>query len=499
MALFGGKKRSDQLEAENEYLREALERAGALDGVTLAWEAAALEARIQQAHAELDRVNAEADGARKEIVEIREIALLQEAGIYAYRHPLADAVAYQSALEEVKKLTRKWTSSGQAVTATTAWSVNGSEKAGMAMVRDFSKLMLRAYNSEADNAVRSLKPFALASAKDRLDKVRETIARLGKTMSIQVASGYHDVRIYELELTADYLVRKEAEKEALRAERELQREEEKAQKEIQAERTRLAKEQAHYRNALEKLTANGDTAGAAEMQGKLNEIDEAITGIDYRVANTRAGFVYIISNIGAFGEGIVKIGMTRRLEPMDRIRELGDASVPFRFDVHALIFSKDAVDLESRLHAEFAPVQVNQVNTQREFFYVTPAQVLTALERFGGESLLEYTEMPEAVEWHGSGGADRRRALTLSMTEESPRDIRLDDLVSLAGAGVAQDFASAVVDIDVAPGNEASVPASVDAPVSVEPQVAAGWFTDPHGKAALRYWDGTAWTENVSG
>ena len=107
--------------------------------------------------------------------------------------------------------------------------------------------------------------------------------------------------------------------------------------------------------------------------------------------------------------------------------------------------------------------------------------------------------MPEAVEWYGSGGADRRRALTLSMAEESPRDNRLDGLVTLAGAGVAQEFALDVVDTDVASAGENSKPVSSDPPESGQPQVAAGWYPDPHGKAALRYWDGTVWTENVSG
>ncbi|MFD0571553.1 GIY-YIG nuclease family protein [Kitasatospora gansuensis] len=113
----------------------------------------------------------------------------------------------------------------------------------------------------------------------------------------------------------------------------------------------------------------------------------------------------MISNIGAFGEHMVKIGMTRRLEPMDRVNELGDASVPFRFDVHALIFSADAVGLERRLHQEFDASRVNRINLRREFFYVTPAEVRTALERFAGEHLLEFHEEADAPEWRASGAA----------------------------------------------------------------------------------------------
>ena len=169
--------------------------------------------------------------------------------------------------------------------------------------------------------------------------------------------------------------------------------------EIERERARLDKERQHYANALAALHAKGDMEGIAQLQERLAQIDTAIQDVDYRSANVRAGYVYVISNVGAFGERMVKIGMTRRLEPMDRVRELGDASVPFRFDVHALIFSDDAVGLENSLHQEFADRRVNQVNLRREFFYATPGEVRTALERIAGNHLLEYNEIPEALEY----------------------------------------------------------------------------------------------------
>ncbi|MFD4556014.1 GIY-YIG nuclease family protein [Streptomyces sp. NPDC058469] len=116
----------------------------------------------------------------------------------------------------------------------------------------------------------------------------------------------------------------------------------------------------------------------------------------------RTGYVYVISNVGAFGDRVVKIGMTRRLEPLDRIYELSGAAVPFRFDVHALIFSKDAVGLESELHRQFAPRRVNQVNSRKEFFYATPTEVRDALRPFTGQHLIEFTEEPQALEWRAS-------------------------------------------------------------------------------------------------
>ncbi|HKU42986.1 MAG TPA: GIY-YIG nuclease family protein, partial [Polyangiales bacterium] len=134
------------------------------------------------------------------------------------------------------------------------------------------------------------------------------------------------------------------------------------------------------------------------------EIQHAIDGVIERAANARAGYVYVISNIGSFGERVVKIGMTRRLDPMDRVRELGDASVPFRFDVHAIILSDDAVGLEGALHLRFASCRVNLVNNHREFFYTSPRDVKEALLALRG-SLLSFNEAPEALEWHQSVSA----------------------------------------------------------------------------------------------
>ncbi|MFI7601934.1 DUF4041 domain-containing protein [Actinoplanes sp. NPDC049681] len=351
--------------------------------------------QAEAAHAELASI-------QQQLVTVQETAMLQEAGIYEYLHPLDDAIAYKARLEQLKDKIKSMARGNTAVQATTSWLVNGSAREGMAMVRDFSKLMLRAYNAEADNCVRSLRPHRLHAVIDRLTKVRDTIARLGKTMDIEIAADYHRARVDEIRLTADYLGKVEEEKERIRAQRERQREEERAQREFEREKARLLKEQAHYQAVLTRMRTQGDTAAAAQLEDKLAEIAGAIHGVEDREANIRAGYVYVISNIGAFGPDMVKIGMTRRLEPTDRIRELGDASVPFRFDTHALIFSEDAVGLEARLHQALADRKVNLVNQQREFFYASPADVRDILAQVAGQHLLEYHETPEALEWHAS-------------------------------------------------------------------------------------------------
>jgi len=405
--FFGGKKRVAELEAENLELRQWLAKFNGMDAIQVAKAIEDSRAQLAALTAEVKKAEAELESARSKIVETDEVALLQEVGIYRYRHPLDDAVAYQSEMKHVRDSQKGLVKDGGAVLAALHWTVNGSRAQGQKMTRELSRLMLRAYNSEADNIVRTLRPHALASAVSRLDKARETIARLGTIVQIRISDAYHRLRVHELELTADYLAKVEEEKERLREERARQREEEKAIREMEAEKHRLQKEESHYQTALDKLRARGDEAAIAEVRAKISEIQAAISGIESREANIRAGYVYIISNFGSFGGHMVKIGLTRRLDPVERVRELGDASVPFGFDVHALVFSDDAVGLESRLHERFADRRVNLVNLRREYFYASPREVCDALKEFTSQRLLEFHEVPDAIEWRASGGSKR--------------------------------------------------------------------------------------------
>lgn len=401
------------LKSERDGLRAQLDRLGVLSVIELEARKKELEKVLDEHQAQMAR-RREAEGAeieglkkqladtKKSIVETEDLALLQEAGIYHYRHPLTDAVAYEKELEtidsQINAMTRK---DGGAVLAATNWTVNGSAAEGRAMVRDFSKLMLRAFNAEADNLVRGLKPYKLDAAVERLKKVASTIEKLGKTMQIRISMPYLNLRVRELELTADFLQKQAEEKEAERLERERLREERKVQQEMERERERLEKEKKHYANALEALVEKGDEVGAARLREQLSDVDKAIEDVDYRAANIRAGYVYVISNIGSFGEQMVKVGLTRRLDPTERIRELSDASVPFNFDTHAVFFSKDAVGIETAMHERLDGRRVNTVNRRREFFRVTPLEVKAYLAELAGE-LLQFQEVPEALEYRQS-------------------------------------------------------------------------------------------------
>ena len=335
-----------QVQAELKQLRAQRAALGA---------ASAEAERLTLALAKLRADQAELAG---QVVETRETAILQEAGIYQYRHPLQDAIAYKAKLagSAVPDQGRREGGVG---------GPRGDELDRQRVIRERRQDGPRVLQADApclQQRGRQRGPFHEAVHPGVLDsEVREgpeTITSSAGTMNIMVTDSYHRLRVEELELTADYLAKIAEQKEREREERARLREEQIARREYEREQERLRKELAHYQTAITALRDRGDVGGADQAEAKLTEIQDALDGITRRAANIRAGHVYVISNIGAFGEDIVKIGMTRRLDPMDRIRELGDASVPFRYDVHAMVFSDDAVGLETHLHHQLADQQL---------------------------------------------------------------------------------------------------------------------------------------------
>jgi len=373
--------------------------------------------RISFLEAEVERLKAqlqvERSVATAEVVLLDDEMVLQEVGIYRYHHPLENAAAYRDRLRELSGRIAASVKAGEAIESSSMFTFDNSLAKGRRMTKDLAKLMLRAYNAEADNSIRSLRAGNVQTAKKRLEASRASIAKLGKMMEMLISEAFHSLRLEEIELTADYLMRKQEEREAAREERARLREEKKVAAELAAEREKLEKEREHILNALLAVREGG--GDDPELAERLRELESAIEFNDYRAANIRAGYVYVISNRGAFGEHMVKIGLTRRLDPQERVTELGGASVPFRFDVHALFFSEDAVGLEANLHQHFADRRVNRANSRKEFFFATPAEVRDVLESQLG-NLLEFTERAESLEylqsvryWPDSLRANRER------------------------------------------------------------------------------------------
>ena len=330
-------------------------------------------------------------------------------GLYKPTFEFANSDLYKAELNKLRDLQKQCIKNDDAVFGNTNWQVNGSTSQGRTMVNNYKKLLLRAFNVECDDIVANVKVSNLERSIERIHKISEQISKLGKTMGIGISPGYVRLKINEVKLALDFQQKKQEEKERQKELRAQEREEAKVLKEIEEERKRLKKEQTHYENALNvilnQIDKNGETAELLEKKRQLeNQIDDtlkAIADVDYREANRKAGYVYVISNIGAFGENVYKIGMTRRLDPQERIYELSDASVPFNFDVHAMIFTEDAPGLETALHNAFEKNKLNKINTRREFFAVTLDEIKSEVRK-NFDKTVEWKDIPEAEQYRQS-------------------------------------------------------------------------------------------------
>ncbi|MCT1452839.1 DUF4041 domain-containing protein [Corynebacterium sp. p3-SID1145] len=412
--MFGrqAKQENEVLRAENQELRNRLAYAeqilhntngGDLTLINqhrelLQSEVDALQSSQRTAEERLRQAEVEFDNVQAKIIDARDEQRLQDFGWFEFENPAEHALELEEKLKQVRAEAKEMVRNKVAVSATEGFTFNNSLSKGKSFVNNLSKMALRSYNAEVENAITRMKAGNLSSAIKRVDRARLQISKMGSMIDLGVTREYHRLRIEELKLASEHLKAKQAAKEAEREEKARLREEKKAQAELEAERKRLEKEKNHYQNALSKLLADGKEEEAQTLREQINEIQKGIENVDYRQANIRAGYVYVISNLGSFGERMVKIGMTRRLDPMDRVRELSDASVPFNFDVHALHFSNDAVGIENALHQKFAGRKVNRINNRREFFYATPGEVKDALLAVEG-NLLEYIDVPEAEQF----------------------------------------------------------------------------------------------------
>lgn len=273
------------------------------------------------------------------------------------------------------------------------------------------KQMLRCFNSESQYIIDNVTVKNIDTSRNKLQKAFETINKIFETDGVALDLDFLNKKLEEMHLVYSYQLKKEQEKEEQKAIREQMVEEEKARREIEREKAKIEKEESQFKGEIEKLMKYLQKASDIEKQlyvDKIKELEEKLKGLEkdkenmlQREQNTRAGFVYVISNIGSFGEDVYKIGMTRRLEPMDRINELGSASVPFEFDVHAMIFSEDAPNLETVLHQTFKKYQVNKVNNRKEFFKVSLDEIEKTVKQ-NHNATVTFTKIAEAAQYRES-------------------------------------------------------------------------------------------------
>lgn len=357
---------------------------------------------------EINELNSNIKELKKDIITFSDEILVQDFGLYEPRYSFINADAYKAELTNIRNKQKAMIKDGSAVSGSIDWQINGSAAQGRKMIKDMQKLLLRAFNSECDEIIGKVKYNNYDASVKKMERSFNAIAKLGVTMSVSIISNYYDLKIQELRLALEYQIQKQREKEEKAELRAQQREEARLQKELKEQRKNIDKERKHYEQALSNINKQISSSSDENIEDlnkkkeeiiqSLSDIDTKIKDIDYREANQKAGYVYIISNIGSFGEGIYKIGMTRRLNPQERVDELGDASVPFKFDIHAMIFSEDAPALEAKLHKAFEDRKLNLVNQRREFFKVSLDEIKDVVKN-NFDKTVEFVDIPDADQY----------------------------------------------------------------------------------------------------
>lgn len=300
--------------------------------------------------------------------------------------------------------------SNKSVICEMTWSVGGSKKDGEKLTKQYSKLMLKAFNGECDSNISKIRWDNYYRIEERIRKTFEDINKLGKIYSIYISNEYLELKIKELKLNYEYREKKYQEKEEQRRIQEQIREEERVQKEIEDTIKQAEKDEEQFEQALKKAKEQIENSTGKKFEELNNKISiyeqrlkDALLSKERAISRaqlTKSGFVYIISNVGAFGKEVFKIGMTRRLEPLDRVKELSGASVPFSFDVHCLIYSDNAPELERKLHISFEKKRINLINNRKEFFRISTQELRDFIKN--NYSNIDFIDEVEAREYKES-------------------------------------------------------------------------------------------------
>lgn len=291
-----------------------------------------------------------------------------ELGVYEPHFDFHDFEEYKQEIKDLRYRQKTMVLAKISTLCPTDWQVDGSLAKGQTMINRQTRLTMRAFNNECEAAIANTRWNNINAMEKRILNAARQIDKANEFMNLSISEEYVSLKLEELHATHEYRERLKIEKEEraelARAERE--------EKKLLAEAAAAEREEERYQKLLDKARSEvgADQGRIAELEAALAEAHATSERARAMAEMTKSGYVYIISNIGSFGEDVVKIGLTRRLEPDDRVKELGDASVPFGFDTHAMIYSDEAPALESALHQEFSDRRVNASNMRKEFFRV---------------------------------------------------------------------------------------------------------------------------------
>ncbi len=364
-----------------------------------------------------------------------EVSLYQDSleinsfGLYQPQFSYDTSEKFKQEIELNYQMQKQLIKADGAVVCNTEWTVGGRKVEGRKMTNQYKKLMLFAFNGECDGLISKVKWNNANKTKERIIKSFESINKLGETQNVFITKDFLNLKLDELSLTYEYEQKKYEEKEEQRLIREQMREEEKAQREFEKAQKEAEDEERRFQKALEKakheLSESNINNSAVleeqikELEKKLQEAHEKKERAIAQAQLTKVGHIYIISNIGSFGQHVYKIGMTRRLDPLDRVRELGDASVPFQFDIHAVIYSENAPQLEYELHKKFNDRRLNRINLRKEFFNVTLEEIEAFVKQHTNAEI-EFTKLAEAKEYRE----------TVSLIEEINKVVEQTEVIS---------------------------------------------------------------------
>ena len=293
-------------------------------------------------------------------------------------------------------------SNGTACVCKVKWCIANSEREGERMTKNNIKIALRCFNVECDNWISKI------STRSKLDTIIKHIEgsfnamnRMMKQNKVEIKEAYLELKRQQAKIVFEQMLARKAKREEEARQREILREQERIEKEIQQQKEKALKEQQQYLKEQQRLMKQAQQTQAmkdriAELEAYIKQLNNDMEELDqYTTFRCRSGYVYVISQPNS---NQVKIGVTRRLEPMVRIQELSNASVAFKMNVHAIMFAEDAFALESQLHNHFAQQRVNKVNSHKEWFYLTSEEV-EAYVHSDIDSTVEFNHNPYNEEY----------------------------------------------------------------------------------------------------
>lgn len=365
--------------------------------------------KVTEQNKQISNLDKKIKDLNSQLVNVSDEIMYEDYGLYKPRYDFANSSAYKGKLSEVRSNQKEMIKNGDAGTIFNPMTLDGSEAKGRSMQKKNIKQLVRSFNGECEAAINKVTKSNIEMIEKRITRSFEQLNKLNEPNGVRLTANYLDSKLDEAHIALEYALKKEQEKELLREQRQREKEERQAQREYAQERAKYEKDETHFQQVKDLLQNKINNSKSdveieslkrklADLQDKISDIQAKKVKLSDRAENPTAGYVYIISNIGSFGQNVYKIGVTRRLDPMDRINELSSASVPFKFDVHALIFTDDAYKLETELHEYFDKERVNKVNKRKEFFRLNIDEIKQILSKHK-ELTFDFHEIPDAPEY----------------------------------------------------------------------------------------------------